>query len=86
MSGGQLHTSDYLQHFALQLRAADPKAYQSFLEVLDAYATEITVAVTEAPAAEILNMQGRAKQTLVILHLLRTPKPLPTPSQQQPAP
>lgn len=84
MSGKHL-TTDFIQHFAFQLRGADPKAYQSFLEVLDAYATEITVAVTDAPAQDILNMQGRAKQTLVLLHLLRHPKPLP-PQPQPTAP
>ncbi len=73
-------SSDYMQHFAYILRQADHKAYQSFLEALDAYATEITVAVTDAAPADILNMQGRAKQTLVLLHLLRNPTHITSPS------
>lgn len=81
---GKYQTVDYIGHFANQLRGADPKAYESFITALDAYATEITVAVTDAPATEILNMQGRAKQTLIILALLKTPKAI-TPTQQQPA-
>lgn len=64
-----------VQHHALLLRNADPDAYQGLLAALDAYATEITVAVTDAPAEVILNMQGRAKQTLVMLNMLRNPKP-----------
>ena len=73
----RIQSSDFMQHFALQLRRADEKAYRGFLEAFDAYATEFTVAVTEAPAVDILNMQGRAKQNLVLLGLLRNPKPLP---------
>jgi hypothetical protein len=83
---GKYQTTDYIAHFAHMLRSADPKAYESFITALDAYATEITVAVTDAPAAEILNMQGRAKQTLVFLALLRTPKPIASTQQQQTSP
>jgi hypothetical protein len=83
---GKHQSVDFVQHFALQLRNANPEAYQAFLEAFDAYATEITVAVTDSPAAEILNMQGRAKQTLIILQKLRNPKALSTSQQQQAAP
>lgn len=82
MSGPK--TVDFVKHFAHALRNAAPEAYQAFLEALDAYATEITVAVTDAPAAEILHLQGRAKQTLVLLDVLRRPKVLTSP-QQPPA-
>lgn len=76
------HTSDLVKHYAFSLRNADPDAYRAFLEALDAYATEITVAVTDAPAEAILNMQGRAKQTLILLDVLRNPKQF-TPQQAQ---
>lgn len=81
---GKYQTTDFLKHFAFQLRNAEPKAYEAFLEAFDAYATEITVAVTDAPAADILNMQGRAKQTLVLLNVFRNPKAL-TPQAAPPS-
>lgn len=76
---------DLLKHYAFALRSADPDSYQAFLTALEAYATEITVAVTNASPDTILNMQGRAKQTLVLLDTLRKPKPY-TPPQPAPAP
>jgi len=79
------HTVDFIKHFAHALRNADPTAYTALLEALDAYATEITVAVTDVPPEAILNMQGRAKQTLIILDVLRNPKAFSTPQQQQAA-
>lgn len=41
---------------------ADPRLYEKFIRILDQYTTEVTVAVTEAPASEILQAQGRAQQ------------------------
>lgn len=79
---GKHSSVDFFKHFAFQLRGADPKAYQSLLEAFDAYAVEITVAVTDAPPDQILNMQGRAKQTLILLEHLRNPKPLTQPQNQ----
>jgi predicted Zn-dependent protease with MMP-like domain len=80
---GKYQPVDLVRHFASQLVGADQKAYQALLEAFEAYAREITVAVTDAPAEHILNMQGRAKQTLIILELLRAPKPI---SPQNPQP
>lgn len=74
---------DYIRHYAHVLRGADPKVYEQFLQAFEMYATEITVAVTDAPQEQILNMQGRAKQTLVIFEQLRHPKLItknPTPT------
>lgn len=76
------HAVDRLKHFAFVLRNADPESYQAFLSAFEVYATEITVAVTDAPAEAILNLQGRAKQTLVLFDVLRNPKPLA--ASQQP--
>ena len=39
----------------------DPRIYEKFIRILDAYVTEITVAVTEAPTDEILVAKGRAQ-------------------------
>lgn len=80
----KLQTVDYVRHYAFALRNADPESYAAFIQAFEAYAKEITVAVTEAPAVDLLNIQGRAKQTLVILNALRSPCVLPSP-QQQPA-
>ena len=74
---------DFLNHYAFQLKKSDPKVYESFLAAFDAYATEITVAVTDAQPADILHMQGRAKQTLVLLELLKSPKPITSTPQPQ---
>lgn len=41
---------------------AEPQHYEKFIRVLDQYVTELTVAVTDAPASEILVSQGRAQQ------------------------
>ncbi len=38
------------------------EAYDLFLNDLDSYVNEITVAVTDAPADQVLGMQGRAQQ------------------------
>lgn len=54
---------------ALRLRNADPRAWDDFLACFDAYATEVTVAVTQAEQHEILQAQGRAR---AFLHLLDT--------------
>lgn len=66
-----LTTTDILKEFARRLRSADPENFQSFVEALDAYALEVTVAVTEAPQDQVLNMQGRARQCMALLRLLQ---------------
>lgn len=64
-------TAEIMQAFALQLRNADPKAWDGFIDALDAYATEVTVQLTEAPAEQILKMQGRAAQLIGLLRTFR---------------
>jgi hypothetical protein len=51
------------------LKNADPRAYEKFLRVLDAYVSELTVAVTVAPVADILIAQGRAQQGIKFFQL-----------------
>lgn len=58
-----------LAQCALRLRAASPKDWDAFVEVFDAYSTEITVAVVSAPQDQVLVAQGKAQ---AFLHLLDT--------------
>lgn len=60
-----------LQHFALRLRNADPQSWDAFVQAFDVYATEVTVAVTQAPPETILAKQGQAQQMLKLLQLFR---------------
>ncbi len=62
---------DIVSEHALRLRAADPKSFEAFVEAFDAYATEVTVAVTQADQNSILNAQGRAQAFLSILQMFR---------------
>ena len=55
----------------MRLRNADPPAWESFVEIFDAYSTEVTVAVTQAPQDQILNAQGRAQAMLILLDTFR---------------
>ena len=62
---------DIVSQHALRLRAADPKTFEAFVAAFDAYATEVTVAVTQADQNMILNCQGRAQAFLSILQMFR---------------
>lgn len=81
-------TATMLKEFARRLRSADPENFELFVAAFDAYALEVTVAVTEAPQDEILNMQGRAKQCRAILRMLQEchlqKSPPQAPGQQAP--
>lgn len=63
--------SDVLAHYAHSLQIAAPKEWEAFVQTFDAYATEVTVAVTNAEQHEILVCQGRAKAFLYLLSLFR---------------
>lgn len=77
-------STDVLSQFALRLRNADPESWERFIAAFDAYAGELTVAVTDAPQDQILHMQGRAKQCLALLRLFRECHiPRPTPQAQE---
>lgn len=58
-----------LAQYATRLKNIAPKEWDEFVAVFDAYATEVTVAVTQAEQNNILVAQGRAK---AFLHLLDT--------------
>lgn len=77
-------TVQMFKHFALQLKNANPKAFDAFVETMDVYATEVTLQLTAAPQTEILNMQGRAQQCLALLRMLRECAPPAPPPQQTP--
>lgn len=51
-----------LSQYARIFKNQDPRVYEKFIRVLDAYVTEITVAVTEADTSDILVAKGRAQQ------------------------
>jgi predicted Zn-dependent protease with MMP-like domain len=70
-----------LAKFCMRLRALDERAWDDFVQCFDAYTTEVTVAVTEAPQDKILNAQGRAQAMLIMLNTFRNCAEL---SQQRP--
>lgn len=73
-----------LKQSMLFLRNAAPEEFVNFLKELESYVMEITVAVTDAPASDVLLLQGRAQQARALLrslaecHLQPKPRP-PTP-------
>lgn len=68
-----------LSQCMLFFKNADPRVYEKFIRVLDAYVTDVTVAVTEAPTDEILVAKGRAQQARKLFQLF-TELPTQTPS------
>jgi hypothetical protein len=64
--------SDVLRVYSQALRVAAPREWETFVECFDAYATDVTVAVTNAEQHEILVAQGKAKAFLHLLALFRT--------------
>lgn len=77
--------TDVLKQYAHRIQMAAPKEWDAFVQCFDAYATEITVAVTTAGQHEVLNMQGRA---VLAIHLLRSFREchIQPPTQQPPQP
>lgn len=76
--------TEVLRHYARALQLAAPDQWEAFVQCFDAYATEVTVAVTTAEQSEILVAQGRAK---AFLHLLKTFRECHvTPQTKQPQP
>ncbi len=58
---------------------ADPRVYEKFIQALDAYVTEITVAVTESPTDDILVAKGRAQQARKFFQLFTELPTTPSP-------
>lgn len=65
-------SSDALRHYAHTIQLAAPREWEAFVACFDAYATEVTVAVTEAEQHTILTQQGKAQAFLHLLKLFRT--------------
>ena len=51
-----------LSDYFARIKNLDPRLYEQFIRSLDQYVTELTVAVTTAPASEVFVAQGRAQQ------------------------
>jgi len=76
--------TEVLRHYAHSLQIAAPREWEAFVACFDAYATEVTVAVTAAEQHEILVAQGRAKAFLHLLKVFRechVQRPTPQPAQ-----
>lgn len=76
--------TDVLKQLAHQLQVSAPREWDSFVQCFDAYATEVTVAVTTAEQNEVLVAQGRARAFLHLLELFRTCHIQRPPANQQP--
>lgn len=79
--------SEVLAHYAHALQVAAPQEWATFVECFDAYATDVTVAVTTAEQHEILQKQGQARAFLHLLKLFKNchiPPATKPPSQQTP--
>lgn len=60
---------DSLKIHIRTLKNADPHTFDRLLKALGEYATEVTVAVTEAPTENILVAQGRAQMARKLFQL-----------------
>lgn len=76
--------SDILAHYSHSLQLAAPKEWKAFVEHFDAYATDVTVAVTTAAQHEVLQQQGKAQAFLHLLRLFQNCHSY-TPSQTPPS-
>jgi hypothetical protein len=65
-------SSDDLSRRAHALQRAAPIEWAAFVQCFDAYATAVTVAVTDAEQHEILQKQGQARAFLHLLKLFQT--------------
>lgn len=73
--------TDALKSYAHQLQLAAPKEWEAFVECFDAYATEVTVAVTHADQNDVLGKQGQARAFLHLLKSFRECHVRPAPQQ-----
>jgi len=73
-----------LAQHCMRLRNADPRAWDEFVTCFDAYATEVTVAVTRADQNMILNWQGKAQAYLHLLDTFRNCASHSQPPKKQP--
>ncbi len=60
-----------LQKAAIHLRAAEPRAWEGFTNELERMEYDLQVALTRAPAAEIMGVQGKCQQMAAIIQALK---------------
>ena len=60
-----------LEEAALRLRAAGGTAYDDFLNVFETSLREVTDAVTDASADQVLGAQGQARQVKKLLQIFK---------------
>jgi hypothetical protein len=80
-----MKTTDIMQQFMLRLKNASPEAWDGLVESFDVYATEVVIETANAPADQVLVHQGRARQCLALLRIMREchlTKAPPTPQAQ----
>jgi hypothetical protein len=68
-----------LSQQALFLRNLDRLVFDQFVAELEKYVNSVTVAVTDAPQENILNMQGRAQMARSFLRVFHECDKQPTP-------
>lgn len=66
-------TPQVVAHYLQALRNAAPREFEPFVAAFDAWATEVTVAVTTASQQDVLQQQGRAQAYLHLLKMFRAP-------------
>ena len=66
--------TSFFNEFAHWLKNTDPRVYDAFIHNLNQYVSDVTVAVTDAPASEILQAQGRAQQARKFYQLFSEPR------------
>jgi len=74
-----VNSTQILSQLSRNLANAAPKEWDAFVQFFDAYATEVTVAVTQAEQNTILVQQGKAQ---AFLHLLKTFRECRNPPKQ----
>ncbi len=60
-----------LGQLCLQLRNANPEAWDGFIRSFSDYTHEAMIAMAESPADKILVMQGRVNQCQALLRLFK---------------
>lgn len=67
-----------LRSAAKALKSAAPEQWAAFIEIFGRYTDDVTVAVTDADAADIMTMKGRAQQCRALHRLyVECDRPVP---------
>lgn len=60
---------DGVRDIAIRWKRYDPSLYDQFLRLMDKWTFEVTVTVTKASSADILQAQGHAQQQMKVMQL-----------------